>query len=198
MNVADKKINTAAIKAPINLVPLASIVGPSRVAEHGSIKYALGNWHQADDDDIAGRYMGGLLRHVIAAQRPDGCFDLASIAKLDDESGLPEIDHAIMGLLMLRGLAIKHGVLPVDPGQSKFVQAASARKPTPEVHVLIRLPVVGDRVRVLACGHAPDTEGGTGVIARVDMNKLPYYIALDEPSSTHGAGVWAEAIEVVS
>lgn len=196
MNVADKKINTAAIKAPINLVPLASIVGPSRVAEHGSIKYALGNWHQADDDDIAGRYMGGLLRHVIAAQRLDGYFDLASIAKLDDESGLPEIDHAIMGLLMLRGLAIKHGVLPVDPGQSKFVQAASARKPTPEI--IVRLPVVGNRVRVLACGHAPDTEGGTGVIARVGTGNLPYYIVLDEPSSTHGAGVWTGAIEVVS
>lgn len=155
--MADKKIDQSASKVPLNLVPLASLKGPARVAEHGKVKYSLGNWHQADDEHIANRYIGGLLRHVVDAQRPDGYFDMHSIAKLDDESGLPEIDHAIMGLLMLRGLAIKGGYLPADPGQSKLVrqQADVRRRDTFSV---------GSRVRIVRCDQDPGHVGRVGLV----------------------------------
>lgn len=112
----DQKIKTSAGKLPLDMLPLSSLAGAARVYGYGGRKYAPGNFHTADDDDIARRYVGGLLRHLMLAQNPNGLFDLAHIAALDDESGLPHIDHAICGLVMLRALLIKRGVLPLDPG----------------------------------------------------------------------------------
>lgn len=115
--MSDQKIRTSSGKAPLNLVPLRAITGAARVFGYGAKKYAAGNYHTADDDQIANRYIGGLLRHLADCQRPDGLYDWTSIATgLDPESGLPHIDHAICGLLMLRALATKHGALPADPG----------------------------------------------------------------------------------
>lgn len=113
----DAKIKTALGKVPLNLLPLSALKGAARVFGYGAKKYALGNFHTADDSEIANRYVGGCLRHLADCQRPDGLFDWNSVAALDKESGLPELDHAICGLLMLRALAVKHGALPADPGE---------------------------------------------------------------------------------
>jgi hypothetical protein len=117
--MSDQKIKTAAGKIPLDLVPLDSIKGAARVFGYGARKYARGNWYTATDDEFGGRYAGGALRHLASAQRPDGTFDFNSLASVDEESGLPEIDHMLCGLMMLRGLLIKRGVLPVDPGIGK-------------------------------------------------------------------------------
>ena len=114
--MSDQKIKAASDKVPMNLLPLRALKGVARVFGYGARKYAAGNFLTADDDKIGDRYSGGLLRHLAAAQRPDGLFDLESLAAIDDESGLPEIDHGICGLIMLRALLIKRGALSEDPG----------------------------------------------------------------------------------
>lgn len=121
--MSDQKIKTAAGKVPLNLVPLRALKGPSRVFQHGGVKYAIGNFLTAEDRDVANRYCGALLRHLADAQRLDGTFDFESMAKVDDESGLPEIDHGICGLIMLRAILTKLGVLAEDPGMSLLVAA---------------------------------------------------------------------------
>ena len=123
--MSDQKIKSASGKVPLDLVPLASIKGAARVFGYGAKKYAKGNWYTATDDEFGARYAGGALRHLADAQRPDGTFDFESLAALDVESGLPEIDHMLCGLMMLRGLLIKRGVLPADPGIGKDPPAAS-------------------------------------------------------------------------
>lgn len=124
-------LKTGKGKCPLDAVPLGTLKGAARVFEHGyhPAKYARGNWHTAEDAEIGNRYAGALLRHLADAQRPDGAFDLASLASRDRESGLPEIDHAICGLLILRGLLTKRGALPEDPGMSRLYEAP-AEAPT--------------------------------------------------------------------
>lgn len=118
----DQKIKTAAGKVPLNLVPLGALKGAARVFAYGAQKYAKGNWYTATDDEFGERYVGGALRHLAAAQQPSGVFDLQSLTWVDEESGLPEIDHMICGLLMLRGLLTKRGALPEDPGEAVHVE----------------------------------------------------------------------------
>jgi hypothetical protein len=122
---ADLKIKTAADKVPLNLIPLGALKGVARVFQHGAAKYAPGNFLLATDADAANRYVGALLRHVADAQRPDGLFDLESLKHLDVESGLPEIDHALASLIMLRAQLVERGALPADPGVSKLVKEKS-------------------------------------------------------------------------
>lgn len=189
--MSDQKIDTSANKVPLDLVPMRALVGTARVFGYGAQKYAPGNFYTADDDSIVQRYVGGVLRHLSRLQRDDGLYDMASVAALDVESGLPEIDHAICGLIMLRALAIKHGALPVDPmppgvDSSRLdplfepletqVQCRSSSEPVfdaePEVH--------DDRCRrehpergrcVLAAGH--DTPGSTLALTRGLSHKSP-------------------------
>lgn len=116
----DSKIAAAALKPPLNLIAMRALIGPSRVKDFGKKKHGHGNFYKATFDDGApDRYFGGILRHYAAIQEPDGRFTRESLAKRDDESGLPEIDHLICGLLMLRQILTKEGVLPEDPGQGK-------------------------------------------------------------------------------
>jgi hypothetical protein len=112
----DQKIKTAANKIRMDLLPLRVLKGVARVFAYGSKKYKKGNWFTATDDEFTERYPGGALRHFADAQNLDGTFNFESLAALDKESGLPEIDHMICGLIMLRGLLIKRGVLAEDPG----------------------------------------------------------------------------------
>jgi hypothetical protein len=114
--VSDQKIKTASGKVPLNLIPLRSLQGVARVFEYGAHKYAKGNWYAASDDEFTERYVGGVLRHMQGAQNDDGTFDMVSLVRADLESGQPEIDHMIAGLIMLRGLLVKRGVLAADPG----------------------------------------------------------------------------------
>lgn len=47
--------------------------------------------------------------------------NIESCVALDAESGLPHIDHAIAGLVMLRARMCKAGALPADPGEAKGI-----------------------------------------------------------------------------
>jgi hypothetical protein len=118
----DLKIKTAAEKVPLDLIPLHALAGTARVFQHGGAKYEPGNFLLAQDDDAPRRYAGALLRHLSAAQDPNGLVTWASIAALDEESGLPDLDHAIASLIMLRAAAIKKGALPADPGVSNLIK----------------------------------------------------------------------------
>lgn len=117
---ADQKIARAAKKPPLALIPFVYLWGAARVFAYGVKKYALGNWHRATLDDGAGeRYVSATTRHLAAMQNPDGTWSPESLAALDDESGLPHLDHAICSLIMLRGIMVKCGALPADPGEGK-------------------------------------------------------------------------------
>lgn len=111
----DMKIKTSAAKVPIWSIPLRVLYGCARVFQFGASKYAKGNWHNASDAELGERYVGAALRHLAAMQNPDGTVTLESCANRDVESNLPEIDHAIASLVMLRGLLIKTGKLAADP-----------------------------------------------------------------------------------
>ena len=114
----DLKIKTAAGKVQLNMMALRALKGCNRVFTFGGKKYKIGNFLLATMADGAGsRYMGALLRHMADLQGLDGQFTPESLANLDPESGLPHIDHMLCGLIMLRAIMIKDGVLAEDPGE---------------------------------------------------------------------------------
>lgn len=115
----DSKIAAAAKKVPLNMVPLSGLKGMARVFAYGTKKHGRGNFATGTDDGAPDRYIGGFLRHVADSQKVNGVYDWESLAKLDEESGLPEIDHALCGLLMLRIIMTIKGTLPADPGEGK-------------------------------------------------------------------------------
>lgn len=118
--MSDQKIKTAAKKAPLGLVPAQALVGPARVFEYGARKYAPGNYYNATLADGAGpRYVSAALRHLAEMQTASGLHTSMSLSERDPESGLPHIDHVLCGLMMLRSILAKEGVLPVDPGLGK-------------------------------------------------------------------------------
>lgn len=125
--MSDEKIKTAATKVPLEMVPLHALKGAARVFQHGAHKYAPGNFLQATiADGAVARYSGAMLRHLSDMQDPDGRW-LENFNSLDAESGLPEIDHMLAGLIMARAIMVKEGKLPADPGISKLIQAVEAK-----------------------------------------------------------------------
>lgn len=122
--MADEKIKTAALKVPLDMIPLQALKGAARVIQHGGVKYKPGNFLKAMIADGAiSRYAGAWLRHMADMQDLDGQW-LLNFTHLDEESGLPEIDHLLTGIIMARAILIKEGRLPADPGLSKLVTAA--------------------------------------------------------------------------
>lgn len=116
--MSDQKIKSALGKARLGLIPLRLLCGVARVFAYGAKRYAPGNFHNATLDDGAGeRYVSGAMRHLSAMQCDNGLHTPESLAALDEESGLPHIDHAICGLVMLRSIMVKCGALPADPGE---------------------------------------------------------------------------------
>jgi len=107
----DLKIGRRGIKPPLHEVPLWALQGVSRVLDYGGRKYAPGNWIKAAKEGDPKRaledYMSAALRHWAAM---DGW------GALDDESGLPHIDHMLCSLIMLRGIAIRAKIMEADPG----------------------------------------------------------------------------------
>lgn len=118
--MSDQKIFMAAKKAILGLLPIRALCGVARVFGYGAKKYAAGNFHTATLADGAGqRYVSAALRHLLEMQEPNGLHTPSSLAALDDESGLPHIDHVLAGMVMLRAIMIKDGALPIDPGEGK-------------------------------------------------------------------------------
>lgn len=114
--MTDQKIKSSADKPPLGMIPDSALTGAARVFGYGAVKYAPGNFLQASLEDGAGaRYISAARRHLAAMQQPNGLWSAESLGRLDDESGLPHIDHAICSLIMLRAIMIKDGALPEDP-----------------------------------------------------------------------------------
>lgn len=117
---ADGKIATANAKPRFSLLPLKILTGVVRVFAYGAKKYGIGNFLKAAlADGAPERYYDALLRHFGEVQEPDSTFTKQTLSTLDEESGLPHIDHMICGLIMLRAILVKEGVLPIDPGMGK-------------------------------------------------------------------------------
>lgn len=136
----DLKIKTAAAKPPLQMLPLRAYIGPTRVTQYGRKKYAPGNYLRATLEDGCGeRYAGAALRHLAAMQEDNGLWSRESLGRLDVESGLPELDHAICSLIMLRSILVKEGVLAEDPGEGKDPPAVA-----PVQEPLVRLTVSAD------------------------------------------------------
>jgi hypothetical protein len=116
----DFKVQAAEKKVPLALLPLRALFGMARVFGYGAKKYAPGNFLKATlADGAAQRYHSAMLRHLAEIQEPDGTWSRESLAVLDGESGLPHLDHLICGMVMLRAILVKEGVLPADPGIGK-------------------------------------------------------------------------------
>lgn len=115
----DFKIATASKKAPLGMVPLRALKGVARVLQYGARKYAPGNFLEASLVNGAGeRYASAALRHLSDMQDLNGLFTLEGLGEIDDESGLPQLDHVLTGLIMLRAILVKEGVLDSDPGEA--------------------------------------------------------------------------------
>lgn len=116
----DQKVKTAASKPKLAMIPQRAIQGLARVFAYGAKKYAPGNFYSAYMTDGAGeRYISAAFRHLGAMQCGDGLHTRESVSRLDEESGLPHVDHAIASLVMLRSIMTKSCYLPADPGDGK-------------------------------------------------------------------------------
>lgn len=114
----DSKIAFAAKKVPLFAVTLRELFGIARVKAYGGKKHGWGNYLKACLSDGAGdRYVAAGMRHLQQMQNDDGTWDAKSLSALDEESGLPHIDHLLCSFLMLRGILVKDGVLKLDPGE---------------------------------------------------------------------------------
>lgn len=111
MTATDMKIKTAAGKVPMDLIPLSALQGMARVFGYGARKYEEDNWKLAKDKGAIRRYKSAILRHYTGME--------GDPMALDEESGLPHIDHLMCSLVMLRGLLNLHHGAKADPGEGK-------------------------------------------------------------------------------
>ena len=91
-------IKADAGKPPMGDLPLTALRVVSRVFGHGNAKYEQDNWAKKDVATLR-RYAGACLRHLEARQRGE---------RIDPESGLPHLAHAIASLL----IALQHEEAP--------------------------------------------------------------------------------------
>lgn len=127
--VENLKLRAGANKAPIGIVPMHALLGASRVLQDSAVKYAPGNFMAQSVADACESYDSGWLRHRILCSPLSGLVTPQTYAALDADSGLPHIDHMIAGLLILRTLMIRDGVLPEDPGQGvRYLAAANGER----------------------------------------------------------------------
>ena len=77
-------------KPMMSLVPPAALLEVAKVMTFGANKYSPSNWKHVDD--LHRRYTDAALRHINAYQRGE---------KLDDESGLLHMAHAICCLMFM-------------------------------------------------------------------------------------------------
>lgn len=73
-----------------SLLPLGPLENVVAVLNIGAAKYGAGNWQNLDD--FKDRYLDAAMRHIVAWRRGE---------KLDRDSGLPSLAHAVCCLLFL-------------------------------------------------------------------------------------------------
>lgn len=86
-------------KLRYDLYPIEAYEGCTRVLTFGAEKYSAESWKKVTPKS---RYYAALMRHVIAQLKHEneGGEGLA----LDEESGLPHLDHAMCNLVFYREL----------------------------------------------------------------------------------------------
>lgn len=98
-------------KPPLDLLPLDLLTGLSRVLEYGEGKYGRNNWRKGAP---AKEQVASMLRHlqpIMEALNADRGPDFL----IDNESGLPHVDHILFNVISLRlALEAEHN-LPRDP-----------------------------------------------------------------------------------
>jgi Domain of unknown function (DUF5664) len=109
-----KRYNTG--KPPLDLLPLDLMTGLSRVLEYGQGKYGRNNWRQGAP---ATEQVACLLRHLQPILEVLNSEDYRDSALLDDESGLPHVDHMLFNVLSLRLALETEYSLRRDPGLPK-------------------------------------------------------------------------------
>lgn len=77
-------------KDPWNLLPWNAVGSVVKVLAHGALKYSPDNWRKVEP--YRERYFAAAMRHLVAWWLGE---------KLDPESGLPHISHAICCLLFI-------------------------------------------------------------------------------------------------
>jgi hypothetical protein len=89
-------------KIDYSLLPLEPIEGLGKVLTFGSQKYEANSWQQVKPKS---RYYSAMMRHIIAHLKweEEGNTGLM----LDEESGLPHLDHALCNLVFFRELSKK-------------------------------------------------------------------------------------------
>lgn len=116
-------------KAPLDLVPLRSLVGVARVLAHGNTKVIDGKRRAPGDfieRPLDGVFFASYLRHTMELQLLNGTVTKESLAARDKDTDLPTIDHAICNLLIMRTMLIRDGLLPEDPGPGRVVSREAA------------------------------------------------------------------------
>ena len=78
-------------KTDWSLLPMSTLEGAVKVLMFGEKKYSRDNWQKVDN--AKNRYFSALMRHLV--KWLDG-------VKIDDESGLNHLDHALCCLIFLR------------------------------------------------------------------------------------------------
>ena len=77
-------------KPDFSLIPLCALAGVARVMQYGNTKYRRDSWR--DIPDARNRLLAAMLRHLSEHQYGN---------RMDDESGLPHIDHVVTNAIML-------------------------------------------------------------------------------------------------
>lgn len=130
-------------KAPLNLVPVAALIGAARVLEHGNSRPKPGTSEPRAPGDFIERdpteFFASLLRHVGDMQNINGITTLETLTRRDAESLLPVIDHVITNAVIIRAILTHRSLLPVDPKKpapkpdaaAEFFRAAETYEPGP-------------------------------------------------------------------
>lgn len=93
--VRDNDLKADQGKLRYDLIPVTALEGIAEIFTYGSKKYDEFNWYKSLQPM---RYYAAAMRHIMACQ---------SGQKIDPESGLKHIDHAIVSLIMYRELVEK-------------------------------------------------------------------------------------------
>ena len=102
-------------KSRMDLIPLDTIENVGKILGVGAQKYGENNWQELPN--FWSRYKGALLRHLAAIDRGE---------LLDQESGLPHIDHVLCNAVFLswgfhHGKGISTSIKDLDNEQDKTV-----------------------------------------------------------------------------
>lgn len=79
-------------KIMYELLPVDALEGVVKILTFGAKKYAPMNWKMVEPIN---RYYGALIRHIEAVRKGEW---------IDEDSGMPHLDHAMCNLVFLREL----------------------------------------------------------------------------------------------